>query len=324
MTYPNPRNKKSVHPFWDLFCFFSILGIWPRFIEPKLLCSTRKILKIPNLDPSLKGFKILQFTDLHIHEGTPQSHLDKLTARINDLQPDLITYTGDFICYGQLNTPERLKSFLNSLQAPYGCYAVAGNHDFKGYISVNHNGDYDITSAPQSSINRGFARLAKTTQLTTHITPKARAAIVNPDLTALLKQTPFKLLFNETNLIHVGKTKLNICGLGEHMMGGVNPSQAYQGYDSRYPGIILLHNPDGIDPIKHYPGDIVLCGHTHGAQINLPWLWNKFCVLEKPQYKRGMHRIDGKWLYVNRGVGGIIPIRLFSPPEILLLTLEAQ
>ena len=67
-----------------------------------------------------------------------------------------------------------------------------------------------------------------------------------------------------------------------------------------------------------------MCGHTHGGQVNLPWFWKKFTLMENPQLKRGLVRMLDKWIYINRGVGSIMQFRWFAKPEILLLTLEMQ
>ena len=311
------------HPLWDLFCAASLIGIWPRFIEPNLIFTTQKTLRIPHLPPALHGFKILQISDLHLHSQVSNAFLEKLASKIQSLRPGLIACTGDFLCHGQLKDPQRLRNWLQRLQAPYGCYAVLGNHDYAGYIAINSKGEYDVLPPPNSSVSSGFKRL-KTITLTKTITERAKQVPLHAEFLSLLNDTPFILLHNDLLNIPVKDTRLNICGLGEHMLGNINADEAFRKYDKKYPGIILLHNPDGIPLLKGYPGDIVLCGHTHGGQINLPWLWKKFTRLENMHFKRGLIKVDDKWAYINRGIGSAMPLRCFSPPEILLLTLEQQ
>lgn len=318
---PNDKKFSFTTLLWDLFCSFSIVGIWPRFIEPKLLFTACKSLALPDLPKDLENFKILQFSDLHLNAETSPKFLDKIVNRINALKPELIVFTGDFICYGQTTVPHRLTEFLNRLKAPYGCYAVPGNHDYNEYITINQQGEYDLAQEPKCTIIQGLMRLTTKTTLAGYETNQARHIELNTKLITALKQTSFKLLDNQTTQIKVGNAHLNITGLGEHMAGRVNPTQAFANYDARYPGITLLHNPDGIAALKDTPGQVILCGHTHGGQINLPFLWKKFCILENLKYKRGGHRTHSKWIYINRGVGGTLPFRWFAPPEILLLTL---
>ena len=50
---------------WDVACAVSIVGIWPRFIEPNLLRVTRLTLPIRNLPSTLLGLRVVHFSDLH-------------------------------------------------------------------------------------------------------------------------------------------------------------------------------------------------------------------------------------------------------------------
>ncbi len=307
---------------WDIWCIASIVGIWPRFIEPNLIKISRKTITINDLPSCLEGFKILQFSDLHFSLRTSDRFLKKIHQKVSDLAPDLIAFTGDFLCYSQLNEPERLRDFLKQFKAPYGCYAVLGNHDYSETIAVNDNGEYDIAAVTGSMISKGVMRLFKTTHLAKKTTPRAAAIAHHKELIDLLKETPFVLLDNSNRCIPIGQSAFNICGLGEYTLAKMDPGQAFKEFDPRYPGIILLHNPDGLPSLEKYPGEVVLSGHTHGGQVNLPWIWQKFTLLENPQFKSGLIRAHGKSIYINRGIGAVMPFRWFAAPELLLLTLE--
>jgi uncharacterized protein len=322
----NASLKQSSSPFfWDLFCLFSVVGIWPRFIEPRLISTTQLHLPIPHLPKDLEGFKILQISDIHLSAQTSEAFLEKLILKCQTLRPDLITITGDFICYSELHDPKRLKKLLNAFKAPYGCFAILGNHDYASFVSINQQGDYDLIEPPaSSSLLRAFSRLTESITLTKKTTERAQHVPLHAELVSLLSETPFKLLHNESTSISVKNTRLNICGLGEYCLKKMDLEQAFQNYDQGYPGIILLHNPDGAPYLKNFPGDIILSGHTHGGQVNLPWMWKKFTLLENMEFKKGLLRLQNRWMYVNRGLGSVLPFRWFSTPEILLLTLEAQ
>jgi predicted MPP superfamily phosphohydrolase len=322
----NTKHTKSNSPIlWDLFCTASIVGIWPRFIEPRLILTTQLSLPIHDLPKDLEGFKILQISDIHLNHHCRDSFLNKLVKKCRALKPDLIVLTGDLICYSKLEEPKRLKKLLSSFHAPYGCYAILGNHDYASFVSINDNGDYDIITPPTaSSLSRAFSRLGTSTTLTKKTTEQAKDIPFHSGLISLIQESPFKLLHNETFTLSVKNTKLNICGLGEYCLKKNDAAKAFEKYDKNYPGIILLHNPDGSHTLKDYPGDIILSGHTHGGQVNLPWMWKKFTLLENMEFKKGLLKIHDKWLYINRGLGSVLPFRWFSPPEILLLTLERK
>lgn len=307
---------------WNAWCCLSVIGIWPRFIEHKLLKKTSLKLQISKLPFDLQGLKIAQFSDLHLHAKVSDRFLHKIKQKIDSYQPDIIFFTGDFLCFSLCLDLERLQKFLNSLHAPLGCFAVLGNHDYAEFVSVNPEGNYDVLDSKTGSLGKIFKRLWTKTVLTRQTTERAKAVTFNETLEDLLKKTPFKLLKNETVLQPVKNSFLNITGIEEYITGRCNLLKAFQNFDPNYPGIILAHNPDSVPSLLKYPGEVILCGHTHGGQVNLPWLWKKFTLMENPQFKRGLVRVLNKWIYINRGVGSIMQFRWFAKPEILLLTLE--
>lgn len=310
---------------WDCWCLASIVGIWPRFIEPNIVKTTHLTLNIPNIPQPLHGLRILQFSDLHLQKNTSERFLNRISRKIRSLNPDLIVFTGDFLCFSNLEESERLSAFLNSLSAPYGCYAILGNHDYQDYVSINSAGDYDRIDLRKATIKKGFKKLLSSIPvLTKKVTETAAKVPTHDNLMQLLRKTPFVTLHNETRLVPIKNSYLNISGLGEHMLGRCIPALAFQKYNEQYPGIILLHNPDGIPLLQGYPGEIILCGHTHGGQVNIPGLREKFMVLEDTRFGRGLFKIREKWAYVNRGIGSAMNFRWFSIPEILLLTIEGM
>ena len=317
-------NRSTPELAWDLWCLCSIVGIWPRFIEPKLILTTHLTLKIPALPKELQGLKILQLSDLHLNEHVSDYFISKLHRKARACKPDLIVFTGDFICSSELSDPERLKYILKGFDAPYGCYAILGNHDYQHYVSVNSEGDYDRLDQDKPILNKGWRRLLFPLKLSCRITQRARQVPLHKKLLELIEKTPFQLLHNETKTISIKGKNINLCGLGEYTLGQCKPDLAFKNYEKNCPGIVLAHNPDSIPLLKDYPGDVVLCGHTHGSQVNLPFLGDKFTLLENRDYKRGLFKIDGKWVYVNRGLGGKMKFRWFSPPELLLLTCSAR
>jgi predicted MPP superfamily phosphohydrolase len=310
------------HTLWDLWCIASLVGIWPRFIEPNLLQTTQLNLPIKDLPRELESLHIVQFSDLHLHHALSDRFLNKIQARIQNQKPDLIVFTGDFICYAQLEDRERLQKFLNGFHAPLGCFAILGNHDYARATSVNANGEYDVIDANESTLLSGFKRLLKETPLKKTITEQARQTGLHQELVQLIEKSPFKLLHNAHQLIPFKNSALNLCGLGEYVLGKMDPEEAFKGYDNRYPGLILVHNPDAIPYLDRYPGHVILSGHTHGFQVNIPWMRNRFALLENEEYGRGLVQRNARWIYINRGVGSALPFRWFSVPEITSISLK--
>lgn len=317
----NMHKRKKIEWLWDFWCVCSLIGIWPRFIEPNLIQVKRVRIPIQSLPKELEGITCLQISDLHWSQKISPSFFRRLSSRINLLNPDLICLTGDFLCFAKLDDSVGLKKFLNSLKAKLGCFAVYGNHDYADYVTIDQQGNYIADQRKEkTTIKKGFERLFSTIVVKGAWDPSVRTIGRHEELDALLKTTPFRLLHNETIQIRHNEKTLNITGLGEHMLAQSKPEEAFSSFEPSSPGIILTHNPDAIPYLKGYPGDLVLAGHTHGGQVNLPFMWKKFTHMEQLCYKRGLGKAIDKWVYVNRGVGSVIPFRWFSVPEITLFT----
>jgi len=312
--------KNLFQNIFDAFCVLSIVGIWPRYIEPNLIFNTKISCPISDLPEDLEGFRIVQFSDLHLGRVMSDRMLKKVQNQILSLKPDLIVFTGDFLCYSKLDI--RLKDFLSTLSAPYGSFAILGNHDYEKPVLVDPaTGDYDTVERKSGNVAAGLKLLMHPLNVTGHVSENAKAVDFQKDLSHTLAMTPFRLLHNETCLIQVGKSTLNLVGLGEHTLGRCDPETAFQHYDPDAPGVVLSHNPDSISKLLDYPGHLILSGHTHGAQINLPILLNRLTLMEERRFKRGCFREEGKMIYINRGIGSVFKFRFCSPPEITLVTL---
>lgn len=93
--------------------------------------------------------------------------------------------------------------------------------------------------------------------------------------------------------------------------------------------ILLAHRPDvvyGLRPRSRV--DLVVAGHTHGGQIQLPGIGPLSIASSVPRSvgAGGLHSLDGRRLYVTRGVGverGQAPrLRFGDAPEVSVLTLR--
>jgi uncharacterized protein len=65
-----------------------------------------------------------------------------------------------------------------------------------------------------------------------------------------------------------------------------------------------------------------LSGHSYGGQVCLPGIGALVLPYPGWKYDQGLYRINGMWLYTNRGLGITnVPLRFNCPPEITLFTL---
>ena len=91
------------------------------------------------------------------------------------------------------------------------------------------------------------------------------------------------------------------------------------------PWLILSHNPDTVDMVPKLPTrPLMLSGHTHGGQVELPWLTNY--VMRKVSilgHKRGLYQHDHADVFVSVGTGIVgVPFRFRVPPMIDIIEIH--
>ncbi len=75
---------------------------------------------------SLDGVRIGQLSDIHVRTGVKPKTLHKAVEMLNELRPDLVVLTGDYVCVSVRPLAE-LTAALKELTVP--TYATLGNHD---------------------------------------------------------------------------------------------------------------------------------------------------------------------------------------------------
>ncbi len=108
-------------------------------IEPERLVVERVQVPLKNLKSALTGFRIVQLSDLHLHPFTQLELVQEAVDTANNLQPDLIVLTGDYVLQGAESIFE-LAPVLGSLNAKYGVFASLGNHDYWTDVNIVRRG----------------------------------------------------------------------------------------------------------------------------------------------------------------------------------------
>lgn len=139
----------------------------------------------------------------------------------------------------------------------------------------------------------------------------------------IMEQAGFTLLKNGNWYVttETGKT-IMFTGLDDSMMGNVYMPDFTKIYDSDY-DVLLTHEPDTADDFREYGYDLTLSGHSHGGQVDIPFLAfiNQKAVASTSlakKYAGGMYQTDGDHrIYVNTGIGTThISARFGVVPEI--------
>lgn len=88
------------------------------------------------------------------------------------------------------------------------------------------------------------------------------------------------------------------------------------------PVLVLAHSPDHVAGLPPARVLLALCGHTHGGQLRLPLIGAPWVpVRSRLPRVAGSMRVGGVPVYVSRGIGATVPVRLGAVPEAILLEL---
>ncbi|MEG0292520.1 MAG: metallophosphoesterase [Anaerovoracaceae bacterium] len=128
----------------------------------------------------------------------------------------------------------------------------------------------------------------------------------------------------KNNNITIYGQNLTITGIDDFLIGYGNIAAANSLPNSSY-NIVLCHEPDKVDELLNKNVDLYLGGHSHGGQINLPFVQHEFYPYLGKKYTYGLYNVNNIKTYVNPGLGTTkIAARLFVPPEITIITLKQE
>ena len=124
-----------------------------------------------------------------------------------------------------------------------------------------------------------------------------------------------------TNASHRIAPGLWLVGVDDYWSGRPDVPRAFRDVPQEHAQIVLTHNPQ-IFPQLWHRRSVVLAGHTHGGQVNLPPIPRKYLPgLVGAPYIKGWYRRSNASMYVSRGVGMVTPpVRFFCLPEIAHFT----
>ena len=250
----------------------------------------RPRIRLARLPKAFDGFRIAQLSDIHISPFATADYIHRCVNITNELKPDLIALTGDYIAWDTEQQGEVVRT-LAGLRAPFGVFGCLGNHEEE--------------SGTEESITRLF------TAQGIHILRQARAPIV---------------LGGETlNLIGIDDPN----GQTESEWRRDLDRKLRQIRELMMPetvNILLNHGdfPYMFDRVAELGIDLMLAGHTHGGQLSLDFVHRGLNLGHLIyDYGSGWYEQKGAQLYVNRGIGTTgFPIRLGARPEISVLELS--
>lgn len=275
-----------------------IMILWGTFVTRKSLQIKDVTVEITNLPKAFDGYRIVQFSDLHTGSfGTDDTFIRKLIAEINNIDADLVVFTGDVVN----RHANEIRPFINALseiKGRDGQFAVLGNHDYADYYYTDRN-----------------------------LRENDRARLIN-----FYSLTSFDLILDDYRTIYRGNDSIVVIGV-ENI--GRPPFAVYGNLDIAYPNlddnvtkILLSHDPHHWhnDIANHHNKNIALTlsGHTHAMQTCLLG-WSPASLIHSEW--RGLYTDMKKQhqLYVNIGIGTVgTPMRIGATPEITVITLRKK
>jgi len=262
----------------------------------KVILEKLTLKRLPN---AFNGFKILHITDIHSGSIDNKEKITEAIDLINQQKFDILVFTGDIVNNFYWEMEKWIEVFAKIKQAPYGNFAVLGNHDYGEYS------DWKSEEAKQDNFKK---------------------------IKEIFPKIGFQLLLNENRIIEINGEKLALVGVenwGARFKKAGDLAKASEGLNQDIFKILLSHDPSHWDlEVKNHPNnyDLTLSGHTHGMQlgievpsIGLHWSPSQYIY---PQWA-GFYWNDDKVINVNRGFGfHFYPGRVGVWPEITVIELQ--
>ncbi|MEA3403488.1 MAG: metallophosphoesterase [Armatimonadota bacterium] len=247
-------------------------------------------LSFANLPSGFDGTTVAVIADLHagVRRGGAEG-VRRVVELANGLEADLIVLLGDVIHH-----PRRASEYLpllSELRARRGVWACLGNHEH-GFVWISRH----LGRSPGPSIDEWRAMYA---------------------------EVGIELLVNEARPLQHDGSRLWLVGIDDAYSEHDDLPRALRNARSEEFCLGITHHPDVVDHPRISELDLVLAGHTHGGQVHVPILGPVHVSCRRPRERTaGLVRSNGTVMYVTRGVGEAIPIRIGCPRELPLITLR--
>jgi predicted MPP superfamily phosphohydrolase len=260
-------------------------------LERHALTTEHRTVKIRNLPASFHGFTIAQLSDFHYRDYNEPYFIQHAVQAVNRLNPDMVALTGDFITAHRI--PESSSVFGDRIRSD------------------------DANDC--AAILQGITCPLRFCSLGNH------DAVDSKGVLAALRANHLAPLYNEHFAIDRGGDRLWVAGVADAYYDIPNLATTLPARKENEPVVLLGHEPDFADTVAHYgPVDLMLCGHTHGGQVRIPFMPALFLPAMGVRYVEGLFQVgNGMQLYVNRGLGTMhVPFRFNCPPELTQITLQ--
>lgn len=242
-----------------------------------------------NSDKINSQVKFVFISDLHCKEYGEKNR--DLVAKINEQNPDFIAVGGDMV--NKYSADDHvMRELLPQLAEIAPTYCILGNHELALKDEIDFKNDIDSTGA--------------------------------------------KLLDNEMITLNINGEKILLGGMSDF------PYYEFNAPDFDTPEryfwdefkesskdcytILLHHQPEYLESIMQDSNvDLVVCGHTHGGAVQIPFVGGLFAPNQGffPKYDKGEFDFHDTKMIISAGLGDAYPIlRLHNCPEISVVEIN--
>lgn len=281
-------HKIAKHLLWSAAGAMALGGILPWRFEDHWLRIERRDMPLPHLGSDFAGATIALISDVHCSPVVIRKYLRQCVEAINQLNPDFVAITGDFIT-GRWRHARKVAEILSGLNPKIATLACLGNHDYGIY----------------------------------HPTGRGYIDGLSEYITELLTRADIFVMRNEQRIFRRGNSTLQFVGMEDYWTREYDPIEAFELTYDDLPTIALSHNPDSALDVAGQGAHCILAGHTHGGDWKRSALRQVLCAVTQSDFTAGHYELgDEKYLYVNRGLSYGRRNRINPRPEITLFTLR--
>jgi predicted MPP superfamily phosphohydrolase len=252
---------------------------------------------VPVLPPGAAPVRVLHLSDVHMTPG--QRRKQAFISSLASLEPDLVVTTGDNL--GGVTAVPAMLAALAPFAGTPGAF-VLGSNDYYAPRPKN----------PLKYFRPNHKRVLGT--------PNPW-----PSLVEGLRELGWVDLTNRRTAVGLGGLPVELAGVDDPHLKRDRLSVADQPVTGSL-GLALVHAPEPrvLDRFAAAGFALLLCGHTHGGQLRVPFYGALVtnCGIDRRR-ARGLSRYGDAWLHVSAGLGTspYAPVRFACPPEASLLTL---
>lgn len=275
------------------------------------------------------GLTVLHLSDFHFKaDGRVQAcKIANVQALLAQEHYDVVALTGDLI-HDIDGLPAAL-ALIGSLRPRYGLYFVPGNHDYAEYTpwgvfghTWRQSADGDIGAPDWRHAAGALLEFAGKVARNDLVRMPVRFNDV-PGILDQLSAIGVQPLVNASARLAVDGVDVWFSGVDDALEGRCDLAAALDDVPVGAPLVLLAHNPDIWLEDGVGQADLVLSGHTHGGQIQLPVMGavhtqGTHLRRSRPAgwFERGTSR-----MFVSRGLGESIPLRFRARPQATLIHL---